>query len=52
MNVKEYQSVEEAIADLENDPNVSPAKIERLKDSLKKLKNKTTIKIINGEIIK
>ncbi len=50
--VKEYQSIEEAIADLENDPNVSRDKIEKLKLSLNNLKNTTTIKIRNGEIIK
>lgn len=51
-NVKEYNSIEEAIMDLENDPNVLPDKIEKLKEALKNLKQKTTIKIINGEIIK
>jgi len=50
-NIKEYQSIEEAIADLENDPNVPSDKIEKLKSSLKQLKNKTSIKIRNGEII-
>jgi len=50
-NVKEYRSIEEAIADLENDPNVPMDKIEKLKLSLKNLKNKTSIKIKNGEII-
>lgn len=52
VNVKEYKSIEEAIADLENDPNVSIDKIEKLKSSLKNLKNKTSIKISNGKIIK
>ena len=51
-NVKEYESIEEAIADLENDPNVPSDKIEKLKSSMKNLKNKTSIKIRNGEIIK
>ena len=51
-NIKEYKSVEEAIADLENDPNVPADKIEKLKTSLKQLKNKTSIKIRNGDIIK
>lgn len=51
-NVKEYKSIDEAISDLENDPNVPLDKIEKLKSSLKKLKNKTSIKIRNGEIIK
>lgn len=52
VNVKEYKSIEEAIADLENDPNVPTYKIEKLRSSLKNLKNKTSIKIKNGEIIK
>jgi hypothetical protein len=52
INVKEYQSVEDAITDLENDPNVPSDKIENLKSSLKRLKNKTSIRIRNGEIIK
>jgi len=50
-NIKEFNSIEEAISDLENDPNVSAIKIEKLKLSLKNLKNKTSIKIKNGEII-
>ncbi len=50
-NIKEYKSIEEAIVDLENDPNVSKDKIEKLRASLTKLKNKTSIKIRNGEII-
>lgn len=49
--IKEYDSIDEAIADLENDPNVSKEKIEKLKSSLKLLKNKTSITIRNGEII-
>lgn len=51
-DTKEYNSIEEAIADLENDPNVPVEKIEKLKSSLQNLKNKTSIKIRNGEIIK
>lgn len=51
-NVKEYKSIEEAIADLERDPNVPQYKIEKLRSSLNLLKNKTSIKIKNGEIIK
>jgi len=51
-NVKEYKSIDEAISDLENDPNVPSDKMENLKSSLKQLKNKTSIKIRNGEIIK
>ncbi len=50
-NIKEYKSIEEAIADLEKDPNVSAVKIEKLRASLNNLKNKTSIKIRNGEII-
>jgi len=50
-NTKEYNSIEEAIADLESDPNVSKEKIEKLKSSLKSLKNRTSITIRNGEII-
>jgi septal ring factor EnvC (AmiA/AmiB activator) len=51
VNIKEYQTIEEAIADLENDTNVPSEKIEKLKASLKKLKNKTSITIRNGEIL-
>ena len=51
VNVKEYKSIEEAIADLEKNPNVPADKIEKLRSSLKNLKNKTSIKIRNGEII-
>ncbi len=50
-NIKEYNSIEEAIADLENDPNVPVYKIKKLRSSIKILKNKTNIKIRNGEII-
>lgn len=51
-NVKEYNSIQDAIAELENDPNVSIEKIDKLKSSIKILKDKTSIKIKNGEIIK
>ena len=51
-NVREFKSIEEAIVDLENDPNVSSDKIEKLRSSLKNLKNKSSIKIRNGEIVK
>lgn len=51
-NVKEYESIDEAIADLATDPNVPPEKIEKLIASLKQLKHKTSIKIRNGEIVK
>ena len=49
--IKEFDSIEEAIAELEKDPNVSREKIEKLKESIKKLKDMTSIKIRNGEII-
>lgn len=50
--VKEYRSIEEAIADLEKDPNVPADKIEKIRTSLNTLKNRTSIKIKNGEIVK
>ena len=50
-NTKEYNSIEEAITDLQKDPNVPFDKIEKLKTSLKKLKSKTSITIRNGEIV-
>lgn len=50
--IKEYNSVEEAIKDLEMDNSISPEKIMKLKLSLENLKNRTTIKIKNGKIIK
>jgi septal ring factor EnvC (AmiA/AmiB activator) len=51
-NIKEYNSIKAAIADLEKDSNVSAEKIEKLKTSVKMLKDKTSIKIRNGELIK
>lgn len=51
-NVKEYTSIEEAIADLETDPNVPAYKIEKLRSSFKEFKIKSTIRIINGELVK
>lgn len=50
--IKEYASMEEAIADLESDPNVSTEKIEKLRSSLNTLKNKRSIRIKDGELIK
>ncbi|KAF0152270.1 MAG: hypothetical protein FD143_1192 [Ignavibacteria bacterium] len=50
--IKEYTSIEDAIADLENDSNVPKEKIEKLKSSMKNLKLNTSIKIRDGEIIK
>ena len=49
-NIKEYKSIEDAIADLENDPNVPSDKVKKLKSSFKKLKNKNSIKIKDGEL--
>lgn len=51
VNIRKYESIEEAISDLENDPNVPADKIEKLKSSLHQLKNKHSITIRNGEII-
>ena len=51
-DVIEYRSIEEAIADLERDPNVPSEKIDNLRSSLKRLKNNSSIKIRNGELIK
>ncbi len=50
-NVKEYNSIEEAIEDLEKDTNVSAEKIEKLRLALKNLKNKSSIRIRNGELL-
>jgi hypothetical protein len=50
-SIKEYKSIEDAIEDLANDPNVSADKIDKLRLSVKNLKNKSSIKIKNGEII-
>lgn len=49
--IKEYNSIEDAIKDLEKDPNISVEKIEKLRSSLKQLKNKTSIKIKDGDIV-
>lgn len=51
-HVKRYKSMEEAIDDLEDDPNISAEKIEKLRSSLNSLKNNNSIRIKNGEIIK
>lgn len=51
-NIKEYNSIEEAIRDLEKDPNIGREKIDKLKSSIEKLKNKSSIKIRNGEFVK
>jgi hypothetical protein len=49
--VKEYRSIEEAISELENDQNISVEKIEKLRLSVKNLKDKRSITIKNGEIV-
>jgi phosphomevalonate kinase len=51
-NVKEYKSIEDAIADLESDPNSSADKIRTLRKSLERIINKSSIKIENGELLK
>jgi len=51
-NIKEYNSIDEAIEDLEKDPNVASDKIEKLRMALKNLKNKRSIRIRNGELVK
>jgi hypothetical protein len=50
--VREYISIEEAIAELETDPNVSVEKIEKLRVSVENLKDKKILKIKNGELLK
>jgi len=49
--MKEYISIEEAINDLEKDPNVPSDLLAKLKKSYKNLKNKSSIIIKDGEII-
>ncbi|HEY5533884.1 MAG TPA: hypothetical protein VIL99_02930 [Ignavibacteria bacterium] len=48
---KEYSSIEIAIADLEGDLNIPKDKLEQLRKSLNSLKNKSSIRIKNGEIV-
>jgi hypothetical protein len=48
---KEYDTVEKAIADLENDANISKEKLEQIRKSLDSLKQKNSIRIMNGEIV-
>lgn len=50
-DVREYDCIEEAIEDLKNNPNVPKEKIEKLRESIDKLKYKGSIKIKNGEIV-
>jgi len=51
LETKEYNSIEKAIADLENDINIPKEKFEQLRKSLDNLKYKSSIRIRNGEII-
>ena len=48
---KEYDSIEKAIADFENDKNITKEKLEQLRKSLDNLKHKSSIRIRNGEIV-
>lgn len=50
-DVKEYSCIEEAIKELEADPDTPKEKIEKLRKGVDAIKNKGTIKIQNGEII-
>ncbi|MBE2217582.1 MAG: hypothetical protein IAE90_05225 [Ignavibacteria bacterium] len=49
--VKTYNTVAEAITDLENDPNLPKEKLDRLKAALSELKLTGKVKIKNGEVI-
>ena len=49
--VKTYDSVAEALADLENDPNIPKEKLDKLKITLNVLKLTGKVKIKNGELI-
>jgi hypothetical protein len=51
MGTKRYSSIEKAIADLENDANISKEKLEQIRKSLDSLKQKNSIRIMNGEIV-
>lgn len=48
----EYDSIEDAISELEKDPEIPSYKIEKIRTSFDEMKNKGKIKIKNGEIIK
>jgi len=48
---KEYSSIENAIADLQNDLNIPKEKLVQLRKSLNNLKHKSSIRIMNGEIV-
>jgi hypothetical protein len=49
--IKEYNCIEMAIADLEKDHDIPKEKIENIRVSFENLKNKGSIKIRNGEIV-
>lgn len=49
--VKEYNSIEKAIAELEYDAGIPKEKLEQLKKSLDTLKHKNSVRIRNCEII-
>ncbi len=49
--VKTYNTVAEAIQDLENDPNIPKEKLDKLKITLSELKLTGKVKIKNGELI-
>jgi len=49
--VKTYNTVAEAITDLENDPNLPKEKLDKLKVTLSELKLTGKVKIKNGEVI-
>lgn len=49
--VKTYDTVAEALADLENDPNIPKEKLDKLKFTLNELKLTGKLKIKNGELV-
>lgn len=50
-STKAFNTIEETISDLANDPNIPVDAIEKLRSSVKKLKEDNSIKIKNGEIL-
>ena len=50
--VIEYDSIEDAIAELEKDPEIPSYKIEKIRASFDEMKNRGKIRIRNGEIVK
>jgi hypothetical protein len=51
-DVIEYDSIEDAIAELEKDPEIPSFKIEKIRASFDEMKNRGKIRIKNGEIVK